>query len=74
MQLCYFCLEEERGKGCRYNTTNLMAHGSSWLLYRWWVLYGATRLIFRSRVQGKCRQTLNETQTEVLELSIRYTL
>ena len=39
MQLCYFCLEEERGKGCRYNTTNLMAHGSSWLLYRcWWVV------------------------------------
>ena len=30
------------------------------------LLYGATRLIFRCRVQGKCSQTLNETQTEVL--------
>ena len=38
------------------------------------LLYGATRLIFRCRVQGKRSQTLNETQTEVLGLSIRYTL
>ena len=64
-----------RGKGCRgiiLLTSWLMVHHGCCTVGG--LLYGATRLIFRCRVQGKCSQTLNETQTKVLELSIRYTL
>ena len=39
MQLCYFCVEDEVKVVEVYNTTNLMAHGS------WWLLVGCMLLL-----------------------------
>ncbi len=74
--MLFLCRRRGRGKGCRgiiLLTSWLMVHGGCCVVGRLYAF--ATRLLpFMCRVQSKRSQTLSETQTEVLIVSIRHTL